>query len=59
MEKVRPWCGQRSDRGWLKNRTAPHAMQAGSAGKQDLMVMGLFFKAWRIFQIATWRNYEG
>jgi len=21
MEKVRPWCGQPSDRGWLKNRT--------------------------------------
>ena len=20
MEKVRPWCGQPSDRGWLKNR---------------------------------------
>jgi len=42
-----------------QNRTAPHAMQTGSGGKQDLMVMGLFFKAWRIFQIATWRNYEG
>jgi len=22
MEKVRPWCGQSSDRGRLKNRTA-------------------------------------
>ena len=21
MEKVRPWCGQPSDRGWLRNRT--------------------------------------
>ena len=21
MEKLRPWCGQASDRGWLKNRT--------------------------------------
>ena len=21
MEKVRPWCGQPSDQGWLKNRT--------------------------------------
>jgi len=23
MEKVRPWCGQASDRGRLKNRTMP------------------------------------
>ena len=23
MEKVRPWCGQPSDRGRLKNRTKP------------------------------------
>jgi len=23
MEKVRPWCGQPSDRGRLKNRTEP------------------------------------
>jgi len=23
MEKVRPWCGQPSYRGWLKNRTGP------------------------------------
>jgi len=21
MEKVRPWCGQLTDRGWLKNRS--------------------------------------
>jgi len=21
MEKVRPWCGQPSDQGWLRNRT--------------------------------------
>ena len=25
MEKVRPWCGQRSDRGRLKNRTERYA----------------------------------
>ena len=24
MEKVRPWCGQPSDRGWLKNRTGTY-----------------------------------
>jgi len=24
MEKVSPWCGQLSDRGWLKNRTEQH-----------------------------------
>ena len=26
MEKVRPWCGQPSDRGRLRNRTALHAV---------------------------------
>ena len=24
MEKVRPWCGQPSDQGWLMNRTDDH-----------------------------------
>ena len=30
MEKVRPWCGQPSDRGRLKNRTELHAADACS-----------------------------
>ena len=29
MEKVRPWCGQPSDRAWLKNRTEPAEMRSG------------------------------
>jgi len=28
MEKVRPWCGQPSDRGRLKNRTEPLSVQS-------------------------------
>jgi len=31
MEKVRPWCGQPSDRGRLKNRTE---LEATSKGKE-------------------------
>jgi len=28
MEKVRPWCGQPLDRGWLRNRTEQILHQA-------------------------------
>ena len=28
MEKVRPWCGQPPDRGWLKNRTEQNSVQS-------------------------------
>ena len=30
MEKVRPWCGQLSDRGRLKNRTEQKRLQLGN-----------------------------
>jgi len=36
MEKVRPWCGQPSDRGRLKNGTE-HVMICDSGGFKDLM----------------------
>jgi len=32
MEKVRPWCGQPLDRGWLKNRTVNGKMGNGNLG---------------------------
>ena len=30
MEKIRPWCGQPSDRGWLTNRTSELEMWANA-----------------------------
>jgi len=27
MEKVRPWCGQAMDRGWLKTRTEQNSAE--------------------------------
>jgi len=38
MEKVRPWCGQPSDRGLLKNRTllaVKRLRRGGGGGAQD------------------------
>jgi len=39
MEKVRPWCGQPSDRGRLKNRTEP-----GSAGTRKVKPIWILLK---------------
>ena len=44
MEKVRPWCGQPSDRGRLKNRTERHV---------TLTFDLLTFNSWRAWRV-TW-----
>jgi len=40
MEKVRPWCGQPSDRGWLKNRNRNYWQDAsrGHSAIAELLV---------------------
>ena len=37
MEKVRPWCGQPSDRGRLKNRTGTRSVQQDDRQKTDMI----------------------
>jgi len=48
MEKVHPWCGQPSDRGWLKNRTekmlkfsSGHTFLSGFMANPDIRLMWL------------------
>ena len=36
MEKVRPWCGQPSDRGRLKNRTEQNSVGVEATGCEQL-----------------------
>ena len=38
MEKVRPWCGQPSDRGRLKNRTETGRSKIRSASERGLCI---------------------
>ena len=41
MEKVRPWCGQPSDRGRLKNRTEPRSwLSVGDERRYDFLLSG-------------------
>ena len=49
MEKVRPWCGQPSDQGRLKNRTEPRSWLSveveahgryGEEGRYDFLLSG-------------------
>ena len=45
MEKVRPWCGQASDRGRLKNRTEQNRTPAQfSWPRDDLNVLRVFWQ---------------
>ena len=40
MKKVRPWCGQPSDRGWIRNRTQQtHSVRLRAKFRLDRFIL--------------------
>jgi len=46
MDKVRPWCGQRSDRGRLRNRSDPIRADKNEQEGFDVGPVGKSYRTW-------------
>ena len=58
MEKVRPWCGQLLDRGWLRNRTEHTSVTVGVASSvaNDVSENDVTMTAAGLWRYGDWRH---